>query len=248
MTVVSVTVGFNLQVTGDTKEDGGNETNGSDNERVEHDLVALSSVVIDEVDDDTNDTVTNGTPQTLTTEHFLAELRVRGQLAHDHGIEEGEGTGSEEEAGSIDAKVVGKFEDILIGIHEDGEEEQAHADTVSGNTPSDNQTILTGTIGKTGEEKGTGNVGELDKVGQGVFILLDFPGVIDVLEEEGVGGVDDHVQAKVEHLGDNQPIFNEIGECTTRTASFSIGVSDDGRIRGTCVRRLFSGTGHVDVL
>lgn len=246
MAMMTVAVGFNLQVSGDSEEDGGNETNGSDDQSVEHDLVILTGPVIDGMDNDTNDAVTNGTPQTLTTEHFLAKLRVGRKLAHDHGIQEREGTGSEEEAGSIDAQIVGKLESVLAFTVEDGEEQQAHAETVSGNTPGNNGTILTSTIGKTGEDKGTGNVGELDKVGQGVFVLLDTPGLVDVLEEEGVGGVDDYVQTEVEHLGNNQPIFNEIGESTSGTASF--GVGDDGRIRGTGVRRLFSGTGHVDVL
>lgn len=88
----------------------------------------------------------------------------------------------------------------------------------------------------------------MDKVGEGVFILFNTPGLIDVLEEEGVGGVDDNVQTKVEHLGNNQPIFNKIDEGIGRTGSSFRSGSNNGRIRSTCVRRLFSGTRHDDVL
>lgn len=138
MTVVTVAVGFNLQISGNTEEDSGNESDTGNDEGVEHDLVVLTKVIIGFMDNDTNDAVTNGTPQTLTTEHFLAELRVRGQFAHDHGVQERESTSSEEEAGSIDAKVVSELVNSLFRFQEDGEEKETHAAAVSGNTSSDN--------------------------------------------------------------------------------------------------------------
>lgn len=251
---MTMAVGFNLQITGNTDEDGSNEETRSDNKGVEHDIQVSVKVLVDVMDDFTNDAVTNGTPQTLTTEQFFAEVRVRGQLAHDHGIEEGESTGSEEEADSIDEEVdtdTVNLQGIFIGGNlfrsgnHDGEEKETHEQAVTEDTAGNNQAILSGAISKTREDERTSNVGELDEVGERVFTLGDVPSVIDVLEEERVGGVDDDVQTKVEQLGEDQPIFEEIGEGIVGATRFFI-VGNHGRVGGTNVRRLFSSTGHVD--
>lgn len=215
MAVVTVRVSFNLQIRGDTQEDGNDEKDRTNDEGVEHDSVVIVEDLVGLVNDDTDDAVTDGTPQTLTTEHFFAEFGIGGELAHHHGVQEGEGTGGEEETGSIDGQVVRKLQKALFRLQKDREEQQTHASGVRGNTGSNNQTILSSTISKTGEDKGTGNIGELDKIGQGVFVLGDTPVSFDVLEEEGVGGVNHHIQSKVKHLRDNQPFLHETRNGTT---------------------------------
>lgn len=236
MAMVTVGVSFNLQVLGNTEVDQTNEHDGSDNQDDEHEIVDVffTQEIFDEgsvfqhVNNFTDNAVANSTPQALTTEHFFAEAGIGGELAHDHAIKQGESTGSEEEGQAVDDEVLNEDQETVIVVFEKGEHQHARAGAVSGNAEGDNATVSTGAVSQARKDVGTEDVGELDEVGQGIVTVRNTPDSLDELVEEGVGGVNDDVQTKVEQLGENEILVAQASD----SALVDRSGSGDGRFRG----------------
>ena len=77
----------------------------------------------------------------------------------------------------------------------------------------------------------------MDEVGQPVFVIRKLPNTTNELGKESVGGVDDHVQAEVEGLGENEVFSKETGD------SILVNGSRSNSSRFSGIGNLFIGSG-----
>lgn len=194
-------VGLDLQVIGNTVQEGADEGEHRSDSRIVHDKEILPVHFVELVDEVGGDVVGDGTADLLAAVVIFTGRGVGLEDAQDDGVDHGEGAGGEEALPGSQENVVGELG--VFGL-ENGESHGANKECIDDDTPSRDQLVLAGLVRPVPPKHGAHKVEHLKEECDIELTHVEAPESLDELEDEGVGRVDQPIKEEVQHLRDHE--------------------------------------------